>query len=166
MTTFCLKGHFAICLCVSIKLEFDIVLIIFVLITWITTRQVIIVLCKRMVGPFTRLIATIWKPWMYDACIANLLLHGDWGSHLGQTHFSKGPTIFLLLFHGLLMNWVWLQAIPSFSWCKWITSVAEQVHFRHCAVENSPNQALPWFLGLMSPHQNYFSDGRGLVINK
>lgn len=163
---FCLKGHFAICSCVLIKLEFDIVLIIFVLITWITTRQIVIVLCKRKVGPFTRLKATIWKPWMYDACIANLLLHGDWGSHLGQAHFSKGPTIFLLLFHGLLMNWVWLQAIPSFCWCKWITSVAEQVHFRHCAVENSPNQALPWFLGLTSPHQNYFSDGRGLVINK
>ncbi len=74
---FCLKSQFAICLRVLIKLEFDIVLIICVLITWITTSQVIIVLYKRMVGPFTRLIATIWKPWMYDACIANLLLHGN-----------------------------------------------------------------------------------------
>lgn len=66
---------------------------------------------------------------MYDACTVNLLLYGDWGSHLGQAHFSKGPTIFLLLFCGLLMNWARLQAIPSFSWCKWITSVAEQVNF-------------------------------------
>lgn len=136
----------------------------FVLITWITTRQVIIVLCKRMVGPFTRLIATIWKPWMYDACIVNLLLYGDWGSHLGQAHFSKGPTIFLLLFHRLLMNWAWLQAIPSFSWCKWITSVAEQVQFfdiallRAVLIKPSPD-SLAW-------HQNYFSHGGGLVINK